>query len=262
MSPLTAAHRHAPLLRSLIRREARQRYKASAFGLAWALVNPVIVVGAYWFVFRFVFPSGANAPYALFLFVGLTVWNMFMGGAQAAASSFVANASLVTKVKFPRQIVPLSVMCGNWLTPAAMLLIALPLCAFLGHGDRLTWVVIPLLVMLLAVFTTGAGLVLAPVNVYMRDTEHILSALAMPWFFLTPVLYNLPSVGGEHDWARFAIHYLNPVSPFVQGVRDPLFFGRWPDPGDVTYCVVAAGAMIGLGVAVFRRLEREMAVQL
>ena len=90
--------RHGPLFRNLVRREVRQRYKASAFGLLWTLVNPLVMVTAYWFIFRFVFPTGGtNAPYALFLFVGLATWSAFMGGSQAAASSLVSNANLVTK---------------------------------------------------------------------------------------------------------------------------------------------------------------------
>ena len=155
LNALVEARRHAPLFRNLVRREVRQRYKASVLGLLWTLINPLIMVAAYWFVFRFVFPTDANQPYALFLFVGLSTWAVFMGGAQSAASSLVANATLVTKVKFPRQIVPLSAMTGQWFTAGAMFAIAVPLCLIYGHGSRVTWIAVPPILVLLCMLTVG-----------------------------------------------------------------------------------------------------------
>ena len=257
--------RHGPLFRNLVRREVRQRYKASAFGLLWTLINPAIMVAAYWFVFTFVFPTRANSPYALFLFVGLAVWAVFMAGAQAAASSLVANANLVTKVRFPREIVPLSAMTGQWFTAAAMLCIAIPLCLLVGRGSALPILALPLLLAALVVFTAGFGLLVAALNVYFRDVEHILSALSLPWFFLTPIFYSFDIVKGttgNRQWAVELLHYGNPVSPFVVTIRGVLFEGTWPLAGDVAYCVVAAVLSIGIGLAVFRRLEHEMAVEL
>lgn len=263
MSFVVTARRHAPLFRNLVRREMRQRYKASAFGLLWTLINPLVMVAAYWFVFRFVLTTDANDPYALFLFVGLATWGVFMGGAQAAASSLVSNANLVTKVNFPREIVPLSAMTGTWFTSATMFLVAIPLCAVFGHGNRFTWLAVPPLLLLLGLLTIGFGLLVAATNVYFRDVEHILAALSLPWFFLTPALYSFDMIAGAgRETAIDVLHYGNPVSPFVIAVRDSLFFGRWPATTDVVYCTVAAIAVLVLGVSVFRRLEREMAVEL
>lgn len=255
--------RHAPLFRNLARREVRQRYKGSVLGLAWALVTPAIMVGAYSVVFKFLLKIEI-AHYALFLFVGLTVWTFFMGGAQVAARSLVGNASLVTKVSFPRQIVPLAAITGNGFTAAAMLVVALPLCLVLTEGNRVPLVVLPLLLILLAAFTIGFGLLAAALNVYFRDVEHILAAVAMPWIFLSPVFYSFDTVpGGEgKEWAIDLLHYANPIAPFILVVQDTLFWGRWPALGDVAYSVVAAAAMLGLGWWTFRRLAPEMAVEL
>jgi ABC-type polysaccharide/polyol phosphate export permease len=265
VNAIVAARRHAPLFRNLVRREVRQRYKASVFGLMWTLINPVVMVVAYWFVFRFVFTTDVNDPYALFLFVGLATWGLFMGGAQSAASSLVANANLVTKVRFPRQIIPLSAITSQWLTTGAMFAIAIPLCLAFGHGDRVTWLSVPPVLALLCMLTVGFGLLLAALNVYFRDVEHIVGALALPWFFLTPVLYSfdmLGSIAEDEQWAIDVLHYANPVSPFVIAVRDALFLGRWPAGGDILYCAAAGVVALGVGLAVFRRLEREMAVEL
>lgn len=262
MSFLIAARRHAPLFRNLVKREVRQRYKASAFGVLWTLINPLVMVVAYWFVFRYVFPAGANSPYALFLVVGLATWGVFMGGAQAAASSLVSNANLVTKVAFPRQILPLSAMAGQWFNAMALFAIAVPLCAFFGHGDKITWVAVPGILVLLAGLTVGVGLLLAALNVYFRDVEHIFAAIALPWFFLTPILFSFDMVTSAPQWALNLLHYGNFVTPFVFAVRDPLFRGVWPAGTDVLYCAVAASAALTIGLLTFRRLEPEMAVEL
>ncbi|WP_217914361.1 ABC transporter permease [Miltoncostaea marina] len=259
----SALARHAPLFRNLARREVRQRYKGSVLGLAWALITPAIMVGAYSVVFKFLLRL--DIPnYALFLFVGLTVWTFFMGGAQVASRSLVANASLVTKVRFPRQIVPLAAIAGNGFTAGAMLAVALPLCAWLTEGSPLPLVSLPLLVVLLGAFTVGFGLLVAGLNVYFRDVEHIVAAVSMPWIFLTPIFYSFDAVPGleGRGWALDLLHYANPIAPFVIAIQDALFWGEWPAAGDLAYCAVAGLLALAAGWAAFRRLEPEMAVEL
>ena len=117
----------------------------------------------------------------------------------------------------------------------------------------------------LVLFTAGFGLLVAALNVYFRDVEHILTALSLPWFFLTPIFYSFDMVKettGNRQWAVELLHYGNPVSPFVIAIRGALFEGTWPFAGDVAYCAAAAVLSIGIGIAVFRRLEHEMAVEL
>jgi ABC-2 type transport system permease protein len=110
--------------------------------------------------------------------------------------------------------------------------------------------------------TVGFGLLLAALNVYFRDVEHIIAALALPWFFLTPILFSLDMIPQDESWAEDLLHYGNFVTPFILSVRDPLFMGEWPAVGDVLYCIVAATVLFVAGLNVFRRLEREMAVEL
>ncbi len=260
---MSAPAQYAPLYRNLVRREVRQRYKGSFFGLAWTLITPAIMVGAYSLVFKFLLRI--DIPnYALFLVVGLTVWTFFFGGASMAASSLVGNASLVTKVKFPRQIIPLAAMTGNAFTAGAMLAIALPLCLIFSEGSWAPLIIAPLLIALLAVFTVGFGLLLASINVYFRDVEHILTAIGLPWIFVTPIFYTFSTVPGlaDYEWATWLLHWANPITPFVIAIQDTLFFGTWPAWGDVLYSAVAAVVMLAIGTLVFRRLEPEMAIEL
>ncbi len=256
--------RFMPLYRNLVRREVRQRYKGSALGLAWTLVTPAIMVGAYSLVFKFLLRIQID-HYALFLFVGLTIWTFFFGGAQMSAASLVSNASLITKVRFPRQIVPLAAMTGNAFTAGAMFAIALPLCVILTEGSWAPLLALPVLIALLAAFTIGFGLLLSAVNVYFRDVEHILGAVGLPWIFVSPVFYSfatVPGLSGDNGWVADLLHWGNPIAPFIIAIQDSLFWGEWPFWGDVLYSAVAAALMLVAGMRVFRHLEREMAVEL
>lgn len=253
-----------PLLRNLTRREIRQRYKGSALGLAWTLINPALVVLAYWVVFKFLF--GSPIPnYALFLFVGLMAWALFYGGIVVASQSLVANASLITKVRFPRQLIPLAAMAGNAVVAGAMLAIAAPLCLVIAGGASWPLLLFPLFAALLGLLTVGAGLALSVLNVYFRDVEHILAAIGVPWFFLTPIFYTydaLPGSASDQQLLINLLHWGNPLSPFVIAIQDTLFFGQWPSVADSTYCLVAAVLAITTGAMIFRALEREIAVEL
>lgn len=256
--------RNMPLFRHLVRREVRQRYKGSIFGLAWTLINPLLMVGAYSLVFHYVWRVLDLKPYALFLFVGLTVWTFFMNGAQVMSSSLVANATLVKKVRFPREILPLTAMAGNGVTAGAMFALALPLSILLAPGTPTTLVILPYFIVCLAALTAGFGLALAALNVYLRDIEHILAAIAMPWYFLTPIFYTfdgLPGVQVPH-WILQLLYYGNPITPYVTAFQQAMFFGDWPGVGTWIYCAVVGGVALVGGLVLFRRLDGEFAVEL
>ncbi|MBI2684074.1 MAG: ABC transporter permease [Actinobacteria bacterium] len=256
--------RHLPLFRNLVRREVRQRHKGSILGVGWNLVVPAILVATYTVIFKYLFRS--SVPYySVFLVTGIAAWAFFASGAQAAASSLVANANLVKKVRFPREIVPIAAIAANTVTATAMLAIAIVLSLIFPPGNPVTFVMLPVFLALLLVFTTGFGLVLSSLNVYLRDVEYLYGALLTPWFFLTPILFSfadLPQNIRDNGWALRVLHYLNPVTPFILGIQDAVFFKRWPALGDLAYSAVAAGVMLAIGIGLFRRLERDMAVEL
>ena len=259
----TVLARYRPLFRNLVRREVRQRYKGSVLGLAWTLVTPAIMVGAYSLVFRFLFKI--DIPhYALFLFVGLTAWQFFLVGIQVACTSLVVNANLVKKVSVPRAILPLAAMTGNAVTAAAMLAVGLPLCIWLTEGSLAPLSMVPLVVLLLGMLTVGLGLACAAINVYFRDVEHIIAAVSLPWIFVTPIFYQFDKVPGidEYSWLEPVLHWANPVTPPVIALQQCLFWGAWPSAGDMVYSAIAGVVALAIGWRVFRRLEGEMAVEL
>lgn len=261
----TAAYRRwLPLFRNLVRREVRQRYKGSLFGLAWTFVNPMIVVATYSAVFHYIFPVVNIPHYGLFLFTGLTVWTFFLGGIQVASSSIVGNANLVKKVRFPREIIPLAHIFAAGVTAGAMFLIALPMCLVVSNGLTFDlWALIPFTLFLVA-FTCGLGLALAGLNVYLRDVEHIVGAIGMPWFFATPIFYTFESMPSANVSGTVlkVLYFGNPITPFLSSIRQIMFYGSMPTMGSWVYCAVVGIVVLVCGALLFRRMSVEMASEL
>lgn len=242
----------------------RHRYKGSLLGLAWAFVNPLIIVATYSAVFHYIWRIVEVKPYGLFLFTGLTVWTFFLGGIQVASSSMVGNANLVKKVRFPREIIPLAHVFASGATAGAMFLIALPLCLVMANGA--TWNLVALLpfILFLVAFTCGLGLALAGLNVYFRDVEHIVGAIGMPWFFATPIFYTFETLPGARVSGTFlkTLYFGNPITPFVSSIRQIMFYGSMPGLTSWIYCAALGGLALWGGHAIFRKMSVEMASEL
>jgi ABC-type polysaccharide/polyol phosphate export permease len=256
-------YRYRDLFLNLFRRELRVKYKGSVLGLAWSLVLPLALVGVYTLVFSTLLRTTSVDHFPLFVVSGLLTWVFFQTSIQSSCASLLGQASLVKQVRFPRQLLPLSVVATNVVTFAVMLAIVLPLnLAIIPETRETFWVVFPLALVLVA-FVSGLSIVLACANVLYRDIEHLVATVLLPWFFLTPVFYTFDLPGlGDHPTLVNLLHYANPVAPFVIAIRDPLFFGELPQAGDVAYVFVAALVALGAAALVFRRLDDQLAAQL
>jgi ABC-type polysaccharide/polyol phosphate export permease len=167
-------------------------------------------------------------------------------------------------VRFPRHILPLAVVATNVVTLGVMLGVVLVANLIVIPDTRSTfWAAIPLLIPLVAL-ASGMAVILGYLTVVYRDVEHLMTTIFLPWFFVTPIFYTLDNVPGldDHEWLEWVIHYVNFVTPFVEAIRDPIFFGELPALGDVVYCVVAGLIALGLGVVVARRIDDQVAATL
>jgi len=258
-------YRYRELFGSLFRRDLRAKYKGSVLGLAWSLAHPVVLMLVYLFVFSVMLKiQPANTDhYWLFLLAGLPVWVFFATSVQSASRSLLENANLIRKVRFPRQLVPLSMVATQLVGFAVMLAIVLVLSLIYVPAARDTaWLALPLAVLVVGL-VAGFSLAVASLNAIYRDVEHLVAALLLPWFFLTPVLYSLETIPGVQDHPRLVelIHYGNPLTPAVEAVRDPLYYGVPPAAGDVLYLAVAAVVSLALGALVFSRVDDRVAVE-
>jgi lipopolysaccharide transport system permease protein len=257
--------RYRELFGSLFRRDLRAKYKGSVLGVLWSLAHPLVLMGVYLVVFSVLLRiSAADVDhYWLFLLCGLPVWVFFATSLQAASRSLLENANLIRKVRFPRQLVPLSVVATQLVSYAVMLAIVIALSLVYVPAARDTvWLALPLAALVVGL-VAGLALAVASANALYRDVEHLVAALLLPWFFLTPVLYRLDEVPGvdRHPWLGSLLHWGNPLTPPIQALRDPLFFGVAPGLGDVVYLAVASLLALGLGAVAFTLADDRVAVE-
>ena len=264
MSAYADLLRYRELFGSLFRRDLEAKYKGTVLGVLWSLANPLLLMGIYLVVFSLLWQVIDQAYPGLFLLTG----SCSGSSSQLAAGGvegLLEAAPLIRKTRFPRQLVPLSSVATNLVAFAVMLVAVLALnFAFLPRVRATEWIAIPLAVLFVAL-VAGISLAVACATVVFRDVEHLVSALLLPWFFLTPILYtidNLPGAAADYEWLADIIRYVNFLAPPVDAIRDPLFFGELPRVTDVVYLCVAAALSLALGAFAFSRVDDRMAVEL
>jgi homopolymeric O-antigen transport system permease protein len=258
-------YRYRELFSNLFRRDFHAKYKGSLLGVAWSLLNPLVLLAVYLVVFGVLFKNGDIPHYPIYLLAGLACWIFFSVSLQSSSRSMIDSAELIKKVRFPRQLVALSMVATQAVTFAVMIgiLIVLSLI-FVPEARPYVWTSIPLAV-LFAGFVAGLALLVACVNVLFRDVEHILTAALLPWFFLTPILWSvnsLPADAQSHHALLDVLRWGNPVAPPIFAVRDAIWSGHLPRAADVIYLAVASVAALVLGAVVFRAVDDRIAVEL
>lgn len=188
---------HRELLRTLLRREIRVRYKGSALGIVWALIYPLAMMGVYTLVFSVLWKTAGNIPhYPLFVLTGLAVWGFFQASVQLGSASLLSAGDLIKKVWFPRELIPAASVLAQTVVAGIMFAILIPVnLIFVPENARTVILVIPFLAALLCL-ALGFAWALSVATVFFRDVEHLLAVIFLPWFFLTPVLYGLEQFRG------------------------------------------------------------------
>ena len=262
MSAYADLFRYRELFGNLFRRDLQAKYRGSALGVLWTVANPLMLMGVYLLVFGVVWksPFANGGHYPLFLLVGLALWTFFAAALQSATRSMLDNANLIRKTRFPRQLVPLSVVAAHLVSFGAMVLVLLVVNFVALPRVRATeWLAIPLAALFVCL-VGGISLAAASLNVIFRDIEFIVAALLVPLFFLTPILYPLSTLA-HHQHVIEVIHWANPLSPAVEALRAPLFLGHLPFWGDALYLVVASVLSLALGAFVFSRVDDQIAIE-
>ncbi|MBA2504672.1 MAG: ABC transporter permease [Thermoleophilaceae bacterium] len=256
--------RYRFLFEQMVRRELRQKYKGSALGVLWYLVNPLVLMGAYALVFSVLWRVVDIPDYPLFLIVGLIVWVFFAQAMLAAAPSLVLNAPLVRKVRFPREAIPASVAAVQLITFLVMLVLVIPVALAVRGTLDPALMLVPLIVALLFCLVLGFSMVASVLHAHYRDVEPVLAAALLPWFFITPIFFRVEDLPGvsDHRWAGDLLEWANPLAPFVRGLRDVIYSGQAPSTGTLLYMLGAGLIALAIGVVVFRRMERDLAVVL
>lgn len=212
------------LLVYLVRKELTVKYKNSVLGFLWSMLNPALTLVVYYFVFQKVLKSGIPG-FAIFLMCGLLVWNLFSAALPGATTAVVGNAGIVKKVAFPREILALASIGAAivfFFLQAIVLALAMAIFRFVPALGYL-WLLVPALLALL-VLCAALCVFLSAVNVYLRDTQHLLEVALMAWFWATPIVYRYEQV--SHSLTRYHLlwlYWLNPVTPIVLTFQRALY---------------------------------------
>lgn len=217
------------LLGNLIRREIKAKYKTSALGAAWSMLNPILYLAVFTLVFSVVLNRGMpNFP--VYLLSGLLAWSLFSSSVSQAARSVVDNSSLVTKAYFPSEVLPLATI-GSTLFDFALQAFVLVVFMVISGAGVLGWnlLLLPLSLFALVTFTAALALFVAAANVRYRDVQHLLAIALLAWFWMTPIVYQSGFVYTElghrqlFGVSMFDLYLANPMAVIVEGFHRALY---------------------------------------
>lgn len=251
---LAGVWEHRELLWFLTWRDVMLRYKQTGLGVLWAIIQPVAPMLIFTLVFSRLVGVPADGPYPLFAFAGLLPWTFFANAVTNCANSVVTSASLITKVYFPRMIIPGSATLAalmDFLVGAAVLVV---LMVYYRVPPHATLLVLPLLIALTTILALGVGMFLAALTVQYRDVRYALPFLLQFWMFATPIIFPSRIVPERWQWAIT----LNPMAGIIENFRAALL-GAPIGWSSLAFAAVIACAILVYGAYSFRRFERKFA---
>jgi len=243
------------LLWILALRDIKVRYKQTVLGVLWAILQPLTAMAIFSVVFgRLAKLPSDGLPYPLFVFAALLPWTFFANAVTNSGNSLIGSANLVSKVYFPRLVIPLAAAGGVLLDFAVSSAILLLLMLFYGVGWSLNLLAAPLLVLALGFIALGVGTLLSALNVAYRDFRYVIPFLVQVWMFATPVVYPASLVPEDWRW----LLYVNPMAGVVEGFRSA-FLGLPFDIEGLGISFAIGAALFMAGVLHFNRVERRFA---
>jgi homopolymeric O-antigen transport system permease protein len=244
------------LLSFLVWRDLKVRYKQTALGVAWAIIQPLLSMVIFSLFFgRLAKMPSDNIPYPLFSYTGLVVWAYFSHALTQSSTSLVGSANLIKKIYFPRLAIPVSAVLSGVVDFGLAFLVLLGMMFYYGILPTWNSVWLPLFLLLGIVTALGVGVWLSAVNVQYRDVPHTLPFITQFWMFATPIVY--PSSLLPEPWRT--VYGINPMAGVVEGFRWALL-GANTAPGPIILVSAAAAvALLVSGALYFRRMERSFA---
>ncbi|MEG2311558.1 MAG: ABC transporter permease [Bacilli bacterium] len=247
------------LLKQLVGRDFKVKYKRSVLGIAWSLLNPLLTMAVMALVFSQMFKF--NVPgvnYLVYLLIGLVFFNYFSEASNLAMGSITSNASLISKLYIPKYIFPLSktLFIGiNFLLTLIPLYLIIFITGDVAEGTKctITWLhlLLPVVFICLFLFTTGLGFILSSVAVFFRDIFYIFGILTSLWMYLTPIMYDLSIIP-----ANFHIIFkLNPLYWFIDFARQIILYNQFPTANCWLWCILSAVVVFLIGLFVFKKKQ-------
>lgn len=245
------------VLSQLVAQQLILRYRRTALGYLWTLVNPLLMMSVMAVVFATLFKANLNT-FAVFLFAGMIPWNFFSSLVTQSGTSFINNEGLIKKIYLPKAIFPISIALAL-LIDSALSFFALFVIILL-IGGSLSWSIlfIPVAYILLFFFALGIALIMSVATVFFRDLQYVTAIAMQGLFFMTPILYKHDALAGKVAW----LVGLNPVVPFIELFRAPLTMATFPDNSVVLQATVISLAALGIGLFIFLHEEKKIVFRL
>jgi ABC-type polysaccharide/polyol phosphate export permease len=230
------------LLYRLAQRDLLLRYKQAAMGFAWAVFMPLLNTAIFTVIFTRVAQVQTTIPYPVYAYCGLLTWNFTASTLKGAVVSLSTNATLVTKVYFPREVFPFSTMIVALVDLFVAALVLIGFMVYYRIGITWTVLFVPVILVVQILFTAGVALLLAMANLFYRDVKYVFEVIVTVWMFATSVVYPVDLVGGR----LHGLLLLNPMTPIIDGYRATILRGVVPDP--VPFALTAAVSLLCLVV--------------
>ena len=243
---------------SLVKRDLKGRYKGSAMGFLWTMINPLLQLAVYTFVFSVIMPSGVERFY-LFLFVALVPWLFSSTCLSTGTTVIFAQQEMVKKIYFPRQILPISFTISQFVNMLLSFVVIFIVLIFSGIKFNFKALAcLPIIMLIQFILCLGITFVVSALTVYLRDLEYILSIISMAWMYLTPILYPIENVPEAYR----GICYINPMTSIIVAYRDILYSSKVPEMGTLVIAVFMGILLLAIGLVSFEHLQRHFAEEL
>lgn len=258
---LVELYQYRELLRNLVIRDLKVRYKNSLLGVMWSLLNPLLMTLVFTVVFTLMVPSSVE-KFPVFFMCGFLPWSFFTTSVSAATASIVGNAGLIKKVYFPREILPIADVLSNLVHFLVALVVLFLMMAIFRVPLTPAVLMLPAIILAEVFFITGMAFFLSTANVFYRDTQHILQIVLQAWFFLTPIFYPitiLPEskvILGVTVNVQFWLRRLNPMASLVASYQDVLYWGVPTGLDFFLRTLVTCVVVLIVGYLVFCRYSR------
>lgn len=258
MKLLRELYHYREMMISLVRRDLRGRYKGSLLGFLWTFLNPLLQLGIYTLVFSIIMRNGIS-DYYMFLFVALVPWMFFSTSLTGGSVCILNQKSLVQKIYFPRQVLPIAFVTSQFINMLfSFLIVFLALIISCKGFNFIALYYLPFIMIIEYLLALGITLMMSAITVYLRDMEYVLGIVSMAWQFLSPVIYSIEQVPEEFR----GIFMANPMTSILTAYRDVLYYKQIPAIKTLLNAFLMSIVLLVFGWWVFGKLSRRFAEEL